>query len=68
MVGRIPKRELSIMIDNDDYLWARLHGFEFSKRFREYLKMVRREVEISSYGLILMRRSEPASSKTGNGK
>lgn len=58
MVGRIPKHNVEISLDEDDYLWARLHGFEFSKRFREYLKMIRREVEISNYILIMTR---PAS-------
>jgi hypothetical protein len=43
------------MLDEDDYLWAQLHGFPFSERFGEYLKMTRREVEIVAYGLVLKR-------------
>jgi hypothetical protein len=55
MVGRPAKRDVHISLDEDDFLWARLHGFDFSERFGEYLKEVRREVEIVSYGLVLKR-------------
>jgi hypothetical protein len=55
MTGRPAKRDIHVVLDEDDFLWARLHGFEFSKRFSEYLKMTRREVENASYGLILKR-------------
>jgi len=55
MAGRPAKRDVHVLLDEDDFLWARLHGFEFSDRFSEYLKQIRREVEITSYGLILKR-------------
>jgi hypothetical protein len=54
-MGRPAKHHVSIVLDEDDYLWARLQGFEFSECFSEYLKMIRREVEVASYGLIIKR-------------
>jgi hypothetical protein len=69
LTGRPPKRQVHIVLDEDDYLWARLHGFEFSDRFSEYLKQIRREVEVASYGLIVKRspRSEKPADDSGAG-
>ncbi len=55
MAGRTARHDVHIKLDEDDYLWARLQNFNFSERFGEYLKQVRREVEVTSYGLILKR-------------
>jgi hypothetical protein len=54
-VGRPAKHHVSIVLDEDDYLWARLEGFDFNERFSEYLKMIWREVEVASYGLTIKR-------------
>jgi hypothetical protein len=68
LVGRIPKHRLGIVIDQDDYLWAAINGFEFSKRFSEYLKMVRREVEAATLAVIIFPRgnSPPSSQESTN--
>jgi hypothetical protein len=55
MTGRPPKKQVNITLDRDDYLWARLQGFNFSQQFGAFLKMVRCEAEVASYGLIIRR-------------
>ena len=58
MPGRPAKKRIHIILDEEDYLWAVTRGFGFSERFSEYLKIVRREAEVASYGLILKRQPE----------